>query len=222
MTDIANPKPPHLHLVGCGATAPVAPGDAPAGFDAPAGLDSPEASTGWVDAAPFRAMAHRLMAETGWHWRVLALATDVPAGTMRALLGLGRAARHEHPRIRRSDALSLWERDAGYLLARAARPELARTTRICLRVLIARGHTVRTISTMTALPVHLVIELASGRRRHCTAMTTWRCRAAMQSHAEKLRAGQARRRRDAAQPALMTAPEGPDQASIAPAPARAA
>jgi hypothetical protein len=116
----------------------------------------------------------------------------------------------------------LWERDAGYLLARAARPELARTTRICLRVLIARGHTVRTISTMTALPVHLVIELASGRRRHCTAMTTWRCRAAMQSHAEKLRAGQSRRRRDAAQPALMTAPEGPDQASIAPAPARAA
>lgn len=146
-----------------------------------------ESDNGWVDAGPFRALANTLVAETGWHWRVVALAADVPASTLRGLLGLGRRSRSAQPQIRRNNALALWTNDTARLLARGSRHELARTARMALRILGAHRHGTDSLVAMTGLPRHLIIELASGRRRHCTLLTTWRCRAALQAHAENLR-----------------------------------
>lgn len=170
----------------------------------PVGIDDPDAASGWVDAVPFRALARRLIEDTGWHWRVVALATELPAGTMRSLLGLGRAPRHAHPRIRRSHALSLWERDANSLLARAQRGELARTARACLRTLIAHGHDISALAAATGLPKPMIIELVSGRRRRCPAMTTWRCLAAAQAHDERQQQIRLRRQRSDATPIKAT------------------
>ncbi|MDR0837059.1 MAG: hypothetical protein LBM94_02400 [Propionibacteriaceae bacterium] len=75
------------------------------------GLDGLDGATAvldphdWVQAAPFRAMAHRLVADSELNWQAVAIGTNIPLRTMRSLLGLsaGRPPR----RIRRVDARRL-------------------------------------------------------------------------------------------------------------------
>lgn len=61
-------------------------------------------SPAWVDAAPFRAHLRRLVAQTGEHPRVLALAAGVPPATVGALL---RRPASRPGRIRAVDAIRL-------------------------------------------------------------------------------------------------------------------
>lgn len=84
-----------------------------------------EQSTAWVRSTPFRAHLRRLVAETGEHPRVLALAAGVAPNSVLALLS-GRASGRR--RIRARDASLLLALDRAGIAELAVTPVPAHTT----------------------------------------------------------------------------------------------
>jgi hypothetical protein len=85
----------------------------------------------WVDAAPFRALAHQLVADSGLAWQAVAIGTHIPLRTMRSLLGLSTS--HIPRRIRRTDARRLMAVTAPALKTMSAAHGDAAPARLALR-----------------------------------------------------------------------------------------
>lgn len=105
----------------------------------------------WVHAAPFRRYAEHLVEASKLPWRVVALAADIPAGTMHGLL-YGRAGRRTY-RIRERDAAALLSVTPGWLISLSARPVPAAAPGEWVRALLAAGHSSGRLATLLGCTV---------------------------------------------------------------------
>lgn len=129
----------------------------------------------WVHSAPFRAHLHRLLGETGLPWRVLAIAAGVPPRVVSSLLFGRRGA--VLPRLRARDAAGLLLLTPEVLRVASRSPGHGEATRIRVKALRDRGHSLITIARWLGLGVAATAGVLAGTE-WCSEITALRAAAA--------------------------------------------
>ena len=133
----------------------------------------------WVDAAPFRAHARKLIEEFGLTWRTVAVLAEVPAPAMERLIR-GRSGRPV-PRLHPLIAERLFHLTADEITDAAIRPTAAGPTRALLGLLSQHGWSTAEIICRTGLPDWEIAGVARGERVHCSQLTAATVKAAAQA-----------------------------------------
>jgi hypothetical protein len=132
----------------------------------------------WVPAAPFRAHLHRLRAESGLPWSVIALAAGVPPALVQSLV-LGRRGRPVR-RISPAAASRLLGLDVGLLRKLPRRRVDAAPTTARVRHLLAQGCDIARLAEWCRCTPAQVRALLRGSR--CSELTALLVEAACLAH----------------------------------------
>jgi hypothetical protein len=138
----------------------------------------------WVDAAPFRAMAHRLVADSGLAWQAVAIGAHIPLRTMRSLLGAGGTGqRRPLRRIRSTDARRLMGVSATALKTLSAANSDAEVARLALLELPYRPSALQ-LARIANTDMDTAAGLLTGWVERCPMGVVWRIQAfAQEQHA---------------------------------------